>query len=75
VLVFVWKSNKLGLYAGAIARAYALYLAVVEWRVWKTLAQAFVNGVVGIGNPAGKLGEGRGIRRIRRTPNRRRLEG
>jgi hypothetical protein len=54
VLVLIGEGHQLGLDAGAVARTYALYLAVVEGRVRQPSPQALVDGFVGISNPAGK---------------------
>ena len=57
MLILVGEGDEFGLDAGTIAGAYALDLSIVEWGVWETSAQAFVNCFVGVGDPAGELGE------------------
>lgn len=55
--VFVGESNDLCLDTRAVAGANALYLAVVEWRVFEVVAEDLVGSGIGVGYPAGHLFE------------------
>ncbi len=67
MLGLVGKGDNLCLYRGAIARAYALYLAIVERRVRESLAKNFAGLGIGVNDIAiallerrahlGKIGE------------------
>ena len=58
MLIFVGEGDELGLDAGAVTRANALNLTIIERRIRQAFAEARMNSFVGVGDEAGKLRNG-----------------
>ena len=56
MVILPGKGDDLSLYAGAVARSYAVYLAIVEWCLIKMTPQHFVAGRRRLRQEAGPLG-------------------